>query len=95
MQVGEKILVTTEFRGVFFGTLTSWDVDRRIATLDDARNVVYWSADCKGFLGLASTGPTASCRIGQPVSGLELHKVTSRTPVTAAAVEKFEASPWK
>ena len=51
------VLVTTEHRGVFFG----YAKDTRGETVDlrAGRNCLYWSADVKGFLGLASMGPTA------------------------------------
>jgi len=91
----DAILITTEYRGVFFGHLREWNEDKRIAVLDGARNVVYWENKLKGFLGLASEGPTKGCRIGPKVDGLELHKVTSRVPIqTKKAIKRFEAAPW-
>jgi hypothetical protein len=59
------VLVTTEFRGVFFGYATETSGDT--IHLKRARNCVYWSSDVKGFAGLAATGPTKSCRIGPAV----------------------------
>lgn len=59
----QAVLVTTEFRGVFFGYMTEMPKDGSV-TLKRAQNCVYWSADVKGFLGLASTGPTKSCGDG-------------------------------
>lgn len=94
MKKGDSVLITTEYRGVFFGKLKSWDEDKKVAVIDSARNVVYWSADCHGFLGLAANGPTKGCRIGPKVDGLELHKVTARVPVTKEAAEKFEVGQW-
>lgn len=58
------VLVTTEYRGVFFGYAT--ETDGETIKLDNARNCLYWSTDVMGFLGLAATGPTAGCRIGPP-----------------------------
>lgn len=91
----KPVLVTTQYRGVFFGYLE--DDSNCPATIDltNARNCVYWSADCKGFLGLAATGPTANCRIGPRVESITLYGVTSVTPVMSDAVEKWETSPWK
>ena len=48
------VLVTTEHRGVFFGYAT--DPDGDTITLRACRNAIYWSADVRGFLGLAATG---------------------------------------
>jgi len=61
-------------------------------TLTRAKNCIYWSADCKGFLGLAANGPTRSCKIGAEVGELTLWKITSVTPVTKDAEEKWNQS---
>jgi len=87
-----KVLVTTLHRGVFFGTLDSQDGDK--ATLIEARNIVYWSAATKGFLGLAATGPAPGSRVGPAVPRLELAGVTSVTDCTPAAIAAMEAGPW-
>lgn len=85
------VLVTTAHRGVFFGYAT--DTSGDTVKLSRARNCVYWSRDCKGFLGLAATGPTSNCRIG-PAADIELRNVTSVSEVTPAAVARWEAAPW-
>ncbi len=85
----KPVLVTTEFRGVFFGFIKE---DKKLPaeiTLKNARNCIYWT-ECGGFLGLASEGPNKSCRIGALVSELTLYKVTSVTPVTDKAVAAWE-----
>lgn len=81
------VLVTTEFRGVFFGDLASKENLPDSCTLKNARNCIYWSSDCKGFLGLASDGPTPSCKIGRMVDSITLYKITSVTPVSEKAVK--------
>lgn len=85
------VLVTTEHRGVFFGYAT--ETDGETITLKHARNCVYWSADVRGFLGLASTGPSASCRIG-PRADITLRAITCVAECTPAAVQAWEAAPW-
>lgn len=90
----KPVLVTTRYRGVFFGYLETDPTGPGKLDLKNARNCVYWSADCKGFLGLAANGPTESCRIGPKVDSLTLYGVTSITPVTEAAVDKWELGPW-
>lgn len=85
------VIVTTEHRGVFFGYAKDTDGDP--IKLRAARLCVYWSADVKGFMGLAANGPSASCRIGPPAD-IELRKVTAVLEVTSAAVEKWENGPW-
>ena len=88
---GRPVLVTTANRGVFFGYATKTDGETIVLT--HSRLVVYWSADCKGFMGLAATGPTAGCRIG-PAADITLRNITSVVEVTDAAVLAFERAPW-
>ena len=84
------VLITTEFRGVFFGFVKN---DKKLPseiTLTKAKNCIYWSADCKGFLGLAAKGPTSGCKIGAEIDEITLYKVTSVTPVREEAVEVWK-----
>lgn len=86
------VLVTTEYRGVFFGYATNTEGDN--IQLKRARNCVYWSADVKGFLGLAKTGPSQGCRIGPPAD-VDLRKITCVAEVTPEAAAAWESQPWK
>jgi hypothetical protein len=85
------VVVTTQHRGVFFGYAT--DTDGDIIKLQRARNVVYWSTDVKGFMGLAANGPTSSCKIGPPAD-IQLRNITAVLEVTPDAVKRWEAAPW-
>lgn len=85
------VIVTTEHRGVFFGYAT--DTDGETITLARARNCVYWSADCKGFMGLASSGPTQGCRIG-PAADITVRNITAVLECTPEAVTAWEKQPW-
>lgn len=85
----KPVLVTTEFRGVFFGHLKS-QKGREELTLTGARNCIYWASDCNGFMGLAATGPTHGCKIGARVPEITIYKITSITPVEPAAVDAWE-----
>lgn len=85
-------LVTTAHRGVFFGWAD--DIDGITITLHKARNCIYWSADCRGFLGLASMGPTAGCKIGAPADELQVRAVTSVALCSDAAAKAWEAALW-
>lgn len=87
------VLVTTIHRGVFFG-YASTGVKEKSITIRNARNCVYWSADVKGFLGLAAAGPSSSCKIGPKVPKLTLTDVTSVSEVSPEAVERWEKNPW-
>jgi hypothetical protein len=89
---GRPVLVTTAHRGVFMGYAT--DVDGETIALTGARLCIYWSADVKGFMGLAANGPTAGCRIG-PVADIVLRNITAVLSVTPAAEKAWAAAPWK
>ena len=78
------VIVTTEFRGVFFGYAS--DTSGDTVTLKRARNCIYWSAQTGGFMGLATTGPAAGCRVGEWADSIELRKVTAVLEMTEAAV---------
>jgi hypothetical protein len=88
----KPVIVTTEFRGVFYGEIKEDSKAPAEITLTNVRNCIYWSSDVGGFLGLASNGPTRDCRIGKKVKEITLYKVTSITPVDEDAVKKWEAS---
>jgi hypothetical protein len=88
---GRPVVVTTEHRGVFFGYAEDTDADP--IALKEARLCLYWSSDVKGFMGLASNGPSESCRIG-PAADIQLRKITSVIEVTPEAEKKWLAAPW-
>ena len=87
------LIVTTEHKGVFFGLgrLT----EKKIIRLADAQMCVYWSSDVKGVLGLASTGPTKTCRVGPPVPSITLQGVTSIMEVSDVAAAAWKTTPWQ
>lgn len=85
------VIVTTAHRGVFFGYATK--TDGETVALTRARLCLYWSRDVKGFMGLASTGPTASCRIGPPAD-ITLRNITAVLAVTPTAAKAWESGPW-
>ena len=85
------VIVTTAHRGVFFGYATKTSGDT--IELKRSRLCIYWSRDVKGFMGLASGGPTSSCRIG-PAADIELRNITAVLEVTPEAVAKWEAAPF-
>lgn len=88
---GKFCLVTTEFRGVFAGYVKEDEKSPDQITLTDARNCIYWSADIGGFLGLASYGPSSSCKIGAKVLELTIYKITSISPVSDEAAKKWNS----
>lgn len=88
---GTAVVVTTEHRGVFFGYASESGVTME---LKEARMCLYWSADVKGVLGLAVTGPNKGCRVGPAVSSLRLEKVTAVAEVTPQAEEAWLKGFW-
>ena len=87
----KPVLVTTEFRGIFFGYAKDMKKLPAEITLKNARNCLYWSSECNGFLGLASDGPNKECKIGAKVPKLTIYKITSVSPTTKKAAKKWDA----
>lgn len=85
------VVVTTAHRGVFFGYAKETGGDT--IKLRAARLCGYWSADLRGFMGLASYGPSKQCRIGPPAD-IELRAITSVVEVSPEAVARWEQAPW-
>ena len=85
--MSRPVLVTTEFRGVFFGYAEDTTGDN--ITLTQARNCIYWPKTQGGFAGLASEGPADGARIGATVSKIDLRKVTSVIEVEPAAADQW------
>lgn len=87
------VVVTTAHRFVGFGYMQPEDIRKEHAPLRAARNCLSWSADVKGFIGLASTGPSSKCRVG-PAADIFLRSITSVVKCTPEAVLAWEAAPW-
>lgn len=85
------VMVTTEHKGVFFGYAAS--TDGETIKLRAGRLCLWWSREVKGFMGLAATGPNASCRIGPPAD-ITLRKITAVLEVSPVAVKAWESAPW-
>tara|TARA_R110000868_G_scaffold171657_1_gene407352 strand:- start:169 stop:450 length:282 start_codon:yes stop_codon:yes gene_type:complete len=92
MNQERPVIVTTKHRGVFFGYAV--DTTGDVIELNRARNCVYWSADCKGFMGLAKKGPTNTCRIGPAAPAISLRDITAVLECSEAAVAAWELQPW-
>ncbi len=90
-KVARPVLVTTVHKGVFFGYAE--ETSGETINLKRARLCIYWTADLRGFMGLATVGPGHGCKIG-PAADLELRGVTSVVEVSPEAVKLWEAAPW-
>lgn len=89
---GKKVVVTTQYRGVFFGQIVENNAPKSIK-LKSARNCVYWNSVLHGFIGLASSGPNKDCKIG-PSADLEIYDVTSVVECTPEAIVNWEKGIW-
>ena len=84
------VVVTTKQRNVFFGFVDPSEIKRRSLTLTKCRHCIVWTADVRGYLGLASHGPSETCRITRtsprPVL---LHDVLCVAECSDEAVERW------
>ena len=87
------VLVTTSHRGVFVG-YTSDAPDAETITLKRARMVVYYSADTRSVLGIASRGPQRGSRVSAPVPSITLRAITAVVDATPEAAEAWERELW-
>jgi len=87
----KPVLVTTKFRGVFFG-YAEGDTSGKNLTLTNARNCIYWTSKNGGFGGLTTEGPVAGARIGAVIPKIDLRKITSVSDVTPEAVKAWESA---
>lgn len=86
------LVITTAHKGVFFGYgVPTTDTTIRI---ERARMCVSWSADIKGVVGLAATGPSSGCRIGPEAPAITLQAVTAVMEASPAAVAQWNSQPW-
>lgn len=86
------VVVCTDKRGVFGGYTADSGADPLVLT--DVSMCVYWSTDVRGVVGLAATGPTASCRITKPAPRMELHGVTAVMDCTKEVADAWRTCPW-
>ena len=90
--MSRHVVVTTNKRGVFAGTLESAGPETVVLTA--AQMCIYWSAETRGVLGLAATGPAEGSRVGPAVPRLELSGVTAVVDMTDTAIERWREMPW-
>lgn len=86
----KPVIITTSYRGVFFGDIEKGTEESRTVTLINARNAILW-ATTKGFIELAQVGPNSKSRIGAVAPRIVLHDVTSVTECTEAAAAAWRA----
>ena len=81
------VLITTDStkRGVFMAYIDPSNNLKESIEAEDIRMCVMWSADVKGVVGLAATGPTKGCRITKAAPKGVLHGVTAVLSITPEA----------
>ena len=92
---GRAVVITTEYRGVFFGYLPE-SADYTAKTLEptQVRMCVYWPQQQHGVVTLASTGPVDGSRVTPAAPSILLHGVTAVMECTPEAVKAWESEPW-
>lgn len=90
------VLITTnkDLRGVFFGWIDPADVDKETLRATDVQMCIYWSANVRGVLGLAATGPLDGCRVSRPVPAGTIRGITLIAECSPEAVAAWKAMPW-
>jgi hypothetical protein len=89
-QIERPVIVTTSYRGVFFGYADDDDTIGETITLRNARMAIYWGTT-NGLFELADTGPTEKSKISAPAKSIELRGVTAVIGVSGEAEEKWQA----
>ena len=88
----QALVVTTAHRGVFFGY--GQVTDSSVIRLENARMCLYWPAENKGVVGLASQGPLKGSRVGPKAPAITLRDVTAIMEVSPEATQRWESMPW-
>lgn len=90
------VLITTDSskRGVFSGLISPDDIEKETLTVEEMRMAVYWSQDMKGVLGLASMGPSKTCRISKAVKRATISGVTAVVELSDEAYKNWQKEPW-
>lgn len=91
----KPVVVTTEHRGVFFGNLNGSDPESKVITITEAQMCVYWTSDVQGVVGLATSGPSKSCRVTSPAPKITLQGVTAVMDATPEAAKAWRSRPWQ
>lgn len=90
------VLITTDNskRGVFMGFIDPADAYKEDIEATEVRMAVYWSSDMKGVLGLASMGPSNSCKISKAVDKAIIKGVTAVMQISDEALINWRKEPW-
>ena len=89
------VVITTAYKGVFFGQLpNSADKTQKTLEIKEGQMCIYWSQGVHGVLGLAVAGPTKDCKITDSAPSITLQEVTSVIVTTKKAEIAWMEKPW-
>ena len=91
---GLPVVVITDFKEIFFG-YTESKPDADIIILKHGRQVIYYSKDTQGLVGLASIGPGKDSRISPACPQIVIRKPVNVLVVNESAIAKFSSVVWK
>lgn len=94
MVTKRAILIHTSRNEIFFGYSTN-ELHEEEMLLLEARNIVRYSADNRGMIGLAAVGPRKQCKVSYSVPELYVRNVVWACAVRAEAIAHFEAAIWE
>jgi hypothetical protein len=92
--IGSYVIVRTYSAGAFAGTIQALDLERRVATLSNARRLWSW-AGAASLSQLAQSGSSrpGECKFPAAVTEVILLEVIEVLAVTAAGQAGIEAVP--
>lgn len=90
------VLITTDStkRGVFMGFIDEKDINNENIIAEEVRMAVKWTEDMGGVLGLASMGPSRTCRISSAAKRALIKGVTAVVELTDEALANWRKEPW-
>lgn len=88
MSEKRPVIVTTEYKGVFYGYAD--DTSSDVIHLENARMAIYWGTE-NGLFQLAETGPTSKSKISAKAEKIELRKITAVLEVSTTAQGVWDA----
>lgn len=87
----QAVLITTNNRGIYFGYLAK-DNGAESVVLEQARVVVSWDTEHKGFLYLATHGPEEVAEVSPACERMTVYGIATMADCSPAATEAWDAS---
>lgn len=84
-----KVIITTKYRGTYYGTLVAHNEERESCVLENARMAIRWGTT-EGVDQLAVTGPTRDSKLGALAPKVWIPGLTHIADCTPEAVAAWE-----